>query len=295
MFITMCSFVLGVGFCAGNDTVFEIEPFRLGLFSGTTQFAIDGDALEWGEDWRSRLKFPVDNTVLGTGFGVMFGKAWEVRARAWGTLVRQDAGTLKDYDWVGGDLFAWSDSDAELSAFGVSTEATIWALSGETGALGPRFRLEYDQLDYSVSNVRQFSTVPELNVSYPGRCLTYRQERVSLIPAIAGTLWPADWLEAGGFVGASPFNYVWDHDNHLLRDKSARMATWGCSVLVGLHADYIIDKNIRIGLWGEYLYYESYTGNQDQRLPGDENNLNNIDGDIKRSTTMGGIRIAVNF
>ncbi len=289
------AFVLSVGLGAAGGEIFEIEAPRVSYFSGWTLYEIDGSDPEG--TWRSRLKFPVNNMTVGGGLGLLFGDEGELRLRGWATC-DDGAGTMRDDDWLDGDRDIWSRSDAELDAWGLSGEATWWPTRGSAGRLGLRLRMDYDRLDYDVYNVRQWSIYPESSASVEGLVLTYRQECVSMLPGLAGVYKPADWLELGGFLAVSPFTYVWDKDDHVLRDKISKMHSMGFALLGEARADVVLADRVRLGLWSEILYYRSWWASQDQHFyAGTDAGLefNDIDGEIERQTYMIGARFAIDF
>jgi len=289
------AFVLSLGLGAAGGGVLEIEAPRVSYFSGWTLYEIEGN--DAGGTWRSRLKFPVNNMTVGGGLGIIFGEEGEFRLRGWATC-DDAAGTMRDDDWLRGDRDIWSRSNAELDAWGVSGEVTWWPARGKDGRFGPRLRMDYDRLDYDVFNVRQWSIYPESTASVEGLVLTYRQERVSLLPGLAGVYAPARWLELGGCLAVSPFTYVWDEDDHVLRYKISKMHSMGFALLGEARADVVLADRVRLGLWGEILYYRSWWASQDQRFyagPDAGLKFSDIDGTIERQTYMLGARFAIEF
>jgi hypothetical protein len=285
--------MLGLG--AGEAPVIELEAPRVSYFSGYTQYEIEG--VDGGDAWRSRLKFPVNNMTAGCGLGLLLGETAEFRLRGWATL-DEGAGTMQDDDWTNDVKDIWSRSNAELEAWGLSGEATWWPLHGPVGTFGPRVRLDYDRLSYDVSNVRQWGLDPGNAASVDGLVLTYRQERVSLLPGVAGTLLPFGWMEFGGFLGVSPCTYVWDEDDHVLRYKRSEIQSVGFALVLETHVDFIIADRVRLGAFGEMYEYKSWWGSQDQEFyagPDAGTTFNDIDAEIRRETFMVGARFAIDF
>ncbi len=302
MVILSCNLVFVLGVCGADAPfVLDVEAPRVSYFSGRTLYEIEGISTDG--DWRSRLKFPVNNVTTGGGVGLLFGGEGELRLGGWTTLDRL-AGTMRDDDWLDGVNDIWSRSNAELEAWGVSAEATWWALRGRNGGLGPRLRAEYDRLDYDVKNVRQWAVDAGDIASVNGLVLTYRQERVSLIPGLAGFLRGAlsssHSVELGGFLGVSPWTYVWDRDDHLLRYKESETESLGVTFVGQAYLDFVCADCVRLGVWGEILYFRSWWGRQDQYFyggldPPAGTEYNNIEAEIRRQTFMVGGRLAIDF
>jgi len=292
-----------LGSAAAGGAILEIEAPRVSYFSGYTLYEISGHDLfksTGGNSlvkWRSRLKFPVNNMAIGGGLGLLFDDTSEFRLRGW-TTCDDKAGTMRDDDWLNGMRDIWSRSKADLEAWGVSGEVTWWAARGKNYRFGPRLRLDYDCLDYEVSDVRQWSIYPEGTASVDGLVLTYRQERASFLPGLAGVYAPVSWLELGSSLAVSPFTHVWDEDDHLLRFKVCKMRSFGFAFLGEARADVVLADRVRLGLWGEILYYRSWWARQNQRFYAGEYaglTFRRIHGDIERQTYMLGARFSVAF
>ena len=76
----------------------------------------------------------------------------------------------------------------------------------------------------------------------------------------------------------------------------------GCAKTFALmgeaRADIVLADRVRLGLWGEILYYRSWWANQDQRFyagPDAGLEFDGIDGEIERRTYMLGARVAIAF
>jgi hypothetical protein len=278
----------------GAAEVVVSPDMRFSYFSGYTQYEIEGT--DFFGDWSSRLKFPINNMRLDANLGLAF-DAVEISLGGWTTL-DQDAGTMQDDDFTNGTCDVWSRSNADLEAWGIEGHVNVWALQEQDFLLGPTVRAYYDRLDYDCSNVRQFALNPSDAASVDGLVLTYRQERVSFPIGVALAWRPEPWLRLEWFGAVSAFTYVWDEDDHLLREKKSESEGFAFAFPTGLNVDFVISDMVRLGVWGEFLFLQTWWAAQDQEFyagPDAGLKYEDIHTEIQRMDYAVGVRLAVDF
>ncbi len=278
----------------------EFTPsLRFSYFSGYTQYEINGVETVSGETykWRSRLKFPINNLRLDADIAARLEDQVEFTLGGWTTL-DEDAGTLRDDDYINGIKDVWSRSDADLDAFGIYGSMNLWLWDDDGLQVGPTFAFAYDCLQYSIYDVRQFALIPDLRANIDGKVLTYDQELVSF-PIGVATKWRAeDWFELNFSLAVSFADYVWDEDDHILRSKRSETAGLAYSVPASLTLDFILDEKVRLGIWGQYYFMQTYWAEQDQRFYAGEfagAGYEDVEAEIERQSYSVGARLAIDF
>lgn len=289
-------------FCSGLALGAEVgftPSVRFSYFSGHTAYEIRGEESLPGLtlDWRSRLKFPINNLRLDADMTVEIPESIDLVFGWWTTLDRE-AGTMRDDDYIEDIKYVWSRSDAELDAWGLAGSVKIWLLDGESFSLGPTLGFAYDRFDYDIYDVRQFALSPDDRATVNGLVLTYSQEQLSLPIGLAAKWRPAGWFELSSSVAASFLTYVWDEDDHVLRSKVSKNEGLAVSVPISVTADFIVADTVRLGVWGEYFFMRTYGAKQRQRFydgPYEGMSFNDVEADVERQSFAVGARLAIDL
>ncbi len=229
-------------------------------FSGSLVYEIEG--VDKDGPWRSELTFPINNMRLD-GLLSLHVDSIQFSLSGWTTLDR-DAGTMTDNDWAGNVRDIWSRSDAELNAFGGEGSVTFWALKCSTLSLGPSLGFRVSYFDYTLYDVKQWGQQAVVD----GKVLTYERYEAALYPGLAAQWRPMPSLQIGVDCLVTPFTYLWDEDDHVLRNKLSNAEALAWMFAVGLDVKYILWNSpaalIQLGVNGNYSYLTSWYGTQDQ-------------------------------
>jgi len=268
-------FLVIIVFIPGMLSAADLPPYDIevgiGLLSGDTTYQIGGKTVSSNNSVEtihfplSELEFPINTFMLSISGTMEFSK------RLTGSLGLQtnafdNSGKLKDSDWgvwhIGGELpdgsycdpllctadslDIYSESDASLDAliFDINLRYKLQSHKSKKASLdlfaGAGYR--YENFDYSVSNLDQWYPSFEDYKGYDfgheyesGRVLQYDVTyHITFIEAGA-SIDLFDKFELDASIGYSPFVYVHDRDNHLLRDKISEGALDGHAIFYSLN------------------------------------------------------------
>lgn len=284
-----------VAFCslAGASPAADLGlGFHTQKLSGHTTFHITATQFdeEIGADVKldSELEFPLDVFLLGGSVRLKgsfrSGEPWSVSLGASRNL-NHPSGSMKDSDWIAvpqynySAKFSYTESDAELEALVVYVEGRIGFLQRPNFTLELLAGYEYQDFSFEVLGVRgwqgsdlsgrvYFDTLHDVNVvDYD---VTYH------IPygGMASRLRVSPRLNLQATAAIAPAVKVTDHDDHLLRFKTADSDCSGWALKVGGSLRWKIlqtsaKSNWSLGLGLEYTEI-STKGTQDQTWYGDD-------------------------
>jgi len=289
----LCLAVVLVPGALGASEVEFIPSLDLSYFSGDTWYEIKGSSASG--DWRSRLTFPIHNIRLGGEMTFRVDSDLEFTLGGWRTL-DEEAGTLRDDDYLNGIRDVWSRSDADLVAWGLEGSFTYWGIRGEKVRFGPMLSVCYDRLDYDVYDVMQWGINPVDVIRVDGKVLTYRQERISAPFGVRLKWRPREWFQLEWKGAASFFTYVWDEDDHLLRSKLSKSEGLAFAFPTSLALEFVLADRVRLGAWGEFFFLRTWTARQDQHFYAGEHAGDSYDGldtTIMRWNYAAGVRLTV--
>jgi len=253
--------------CLKGAPSIEIAPsLDFSYFSGYTRYVIRGNNAEGS--WRSELTFPINNVrVEGAASLKVSSLPAEFCVSGWATLDTR-AGTLRDDDYQNGVRDVWSRSNAELEAWGLEGKVRSCIAGKGSFRFGPVISVQYDRLDYSVYNVRQFGLQPQDFAEVDGKVLSYRQERISF-PAGLCFCWKAtEELRIEGEAQVSAFTFIWDRDDHILRSKLSETEGFAVVVPACLKIDWSPLRRVHLGAFGRFFYLRTWWAYQDQSFYG---------------------------
>jgi hypothetical protein len=231
--------------------------------------------------WASELEFPLNNSMAGVSLYV--GSSHEENPRqvkgqfclVWLTTIDDDAGTMKDSDWIendaaygeashaGKDMYTESDARVQGTIFDV--DYAHYFRFGARWSLGPMIGYRSQKFEYEIYGYRgTYWTTP---VSGAGKALDY--EITYKIPYIG--------LSSGLFFGQTNQFELWftfaysnwvkaeDRDDHVLRYKLSEGDCEGNAYLINLSLDWNLYPNWILGLGAEYSDIDT-TGAQHQQF-----------------------------
>ena len=243
---------------AAENPPFDLE-IGAGLLHGDTTYQIGGKSVYSNGTTESihfplsKLEFPINTYMLSIDSTVVFSEQLTGNIGIKKTIV-DDSGILKDSDWgvwhIGSDLphttgicdptlctadslDIFSESDATLDAFifDINVQYNILSSKRKKGDLdiftGLGYR--YENFNYKVSNLDQWYPSFEGYFGFDfgheyesGRVLNYDVSyHIPYIDAGAA-LRLFDTISFDASIGYSPLVFVYDRDNHILRDKISR-------------------------------------------------------------------------
>ena len=218
----------------------------------------------------SELEFPVDNSLWGFEGSLGYRHPYndkQDRARltiSFFSDIDNDAGKMKDYDWVDDDghsgLDIYSESDADLDAVIIDLYYIFNFFPSKMIVIGPMIGYRYQFFEYEISNLYQigfgpYSQDPNINVGFiPGKTLTY-EVKYNIVyfglntDVLVGDSFRLNLRGGAGWVSAK------DEDDHLVREppKLSKGDCEGEAYLANINASLNFFHNWTLQLSGEYI------------------------------------------
>ena len=254
---------------------------RLGLetryIRGDTTYHISFDnPPDYGGHCESELEFPLDNFMAGInliiGFRCKDNSVGRLNFTLLGTA-NNDAGTMKDSDWVendrpayieifeedpgagythpGKDLYTESDANLKGSIFDINYVHSfsinkIWSL-------GPMIGYRYQKFEYDIYHYK--GTYWDVPVSGTGKVLDYEiKYNIPYIGFSSDLLFGKDdQFKLNLAFGYSDWAEAKDKDNHLLRGLYLENDCTGEAYLIGLNGDWKFWPRWILGFGAEYV------------------------------------------
>ncbi|MFQ5559020.1 MAG: omptin family outer membrane protease [Nitrospinota bacterium] len=230
----------------GESPGVGIEANKWGLslgytkMSGYTQYEIGGmvehDGItEFAYFPISRLRFPLNLYLLNVGARIFPGNQFSFFTR-FSINITGNQGKMEDSDFFStGELAIFSLSDTDLSAESLEVGANFEIRRTENHSLKLVLGYLGQYFDYDVKNVIQWSPPrPDLeHFAHHGKVLEYNI--TYHIPYFGADLniTPGNKFDFGFFVHYSPFTFVRDKDDHILREKRSKGKTDGNATRLG--------------------------------------------------------------
>lgn len=237
-------------FCSASNLDFGYEKM-----TGDTSYQISG------EGWKSLLEFPLDIKLVTITYQQRFNNDYELGLN-YKTNLTEEAGTMKDSDWIYNQKIFYSESKADLNSnFYDLHLAKIKNLD--------KFRLKsilgykYNYFDYTIHDGTQWNYLYNSTSSLDGEVLDYQV--TYHIPYIGFDISTENKKQIMWNINVnfSPFLSANDRDDHILRSKLSKAETEGTGIFINYNLIYILRKNIN--LKGNISYSNINTsGNQNQ-------------------------------
>jgi len=263
-----CSFFVTGGYIKG-DTTYHISYY------------------EGASGVESELEFPLDNYLLKIEVSLRYKKSNDGQDKAnltigWFTNIGSYAGKLKDSDWLSDDLDIslvgsahpgkdiYSESDASLKANIIDANLLYNFYFTQNITVGGIIGYRHQRFEYDVSNADQIGYgpyYPYFTVYVPGPVLDYEVEYDIPYLGLNTNLLCGQEFELNLRAAFSPWTYVHDRDDHILRYKLSKGSCRGSAFFISINADWRFSSGLlRIG--GEYTnidtqgtqYQEFYAG-----------------------------------
>jgi outer membrane protease len=255
---------------------------------------------------QSELEFPLDNVMAG--LKVIAGDKFKENPQQTKsqisltliTVVDQDAGIMKDSDWIendghpGKDIY--TESDAKLRGAVFEIRYAYHFRYNDMWTIGPVIGYRYQKLDYDIYGYRGYRYSTPLYGE--GKVLEY--EVTYKIPYIG--------LTGEGLIGNKhQFRFVWsfgysnwtevtDRDDHILRYKLSEGGCEGEAYLVNVGLDWNFLPQWILGVGAEYVDIDA-TGTQHQRFYAGSSagTTYDVDDRISSSLLSGMVRVLYEF
>ncbi len=265
-----------------EDKSFSID-FAAEQWNGYTEYEIRAGSTIYGPtgeivDIRSRLRFPIESILFRVGGALQTGR---LRFDAHASIQVQNSETVfKDWDTYDGSsgrktfIYGTAINSGKLIGFDVSGSYLFRCGKIEFGP-GIEFaflRMEFDdetlkQVDYAYFDTLTWYLEPyetPLTHFVPGPVLKYKIDYKLLYFGGSAALQSSSGLKGKFTVMVAPVCWANDFDEHLLRDKTAKIASSGRAGYVKLDAGYDLNNFISVSAGIAYHAVKT-SGPQDQR------------------------------
>jgi outer membrane protease len=265
------SFGIGIGYLNGN-TLYHISSY---------------DAT--GQGIESELEFPIKTFMLSIQGGYLSkdrkGRDEVKITLQWLTNIDSGSGQLKDSDWLtdtydiqappsppnppnsgyphpGLDIFSTSDIKSTVNIIDLRGSYSNWL--SDNLSIGPLGGFLYQNFQFDASNLNQVGYGPwaVYTATVPGLVLTYQVTYAVPYLGVHSQIQLGHQFQTIIDLGYSPWVWVNDKDDHVLRQKVAEASTTGKAYLASATLQWNIqDDCIQVG--GQYLKIDT-TGTQTQ-------------------------------
>ena len=230
---------------SSNVTLLDMEDQGIQLFLGASIDVENGDMtyiIQGSEDggWKSELEWPLENIVyIGGVASVDFRRKFQVNAGIW-TSVTDDAGKMKDSDWLfgfyGDQRVIYSETEATVDSTQFDVNLRYNFLSRETLSLGAILGYSYTKWDWKAGNGFQTTIDPFTFFQGPieGIGITYEEKIQVPYLGLALSMFPLN--SSFGFnvyTLYSPIAQCDDEDDHIQRFKLSTGETDGTFLSLG--------------------------------------------------------------
>ena len=226
----------------------------------------------------SRLDWDLDDVfLLGLSASVRSGRA-SLNLGVWGGLGRDDAGRMKDYDWMMGDsrdihgplaggASEYSRSDDTVKSAWMADANISWDLFEAESAfrLFPFLGVRYERYEWDATGgVAYYSDMDWEPCKFNGKLIEYRQELFQPYLGL-GASWTADKLALSAYGRFAPVYWGKDRDNHLMRgfvteDETDWEAFDDVAYGLGARAEWAFTENLSANVavdWARYALAEA--------------------------------------
>lgn len=272
----------------GEQRLFENKSFSFDFaveqWNGYTEYQILAGSTTYGPtgemvDIRSRLRFPIESILFRVGGAYQAGR---LRFAAHVNVQLQSSETVfKDWDTYDGSsgrktfIYGTATNSGKLIGFDVSGSYLFrWGRI----EFGPRIEFAFRRMEFDDKNLKQvdyayFDTLTWYLEPYEtpltrfvqGPVLKYKIDYKLLYFGGSAALQSAFGLNGKFTIMVAPVCWANDFDEHLLRNKTAKIASSGRAGYVKLDAGY--DLNSFISVSAGIAYHAVKTsGPQDQRF-----------------------------
>lgn len=211
----------------------------------------------------SELKWPISAIMGEVGGELHPGKHFEIRGSFAHNLTSNLTDDMEDSDWIYDpdhrDIY--SESDTEFEGYVADAAVRYWFFDrpydGDTSlSIGAGVGFTYQHYEWEASDTYQRSSIPGYTGHASGLVITYQTDLYMpyLELAVKSKLGKVDMI---GTIGVSPYLWVKDEDDHLLRNRRMETDAHGYSVKGGLQTDYNFTDKWFAGLRINLLYYSA--------------------------------------
>ncbi|PIE32867.1 hypothetical protein CSA56_13805 [candidate division KSB3 bacterium] len=269
--------------------------------SGDMTYSIQGS-----EDggWKSSLEWPLENMWYAGGVGsVNFSRNFRLNIGIWKSLT-DDAGTMKDSDWLygyyGDTTAIYSETDTTVESVHIDANGRYDFMQNDSMTFGAILGYTYTKWDWTAGDGFQW-TIDPLSYYYgsvTGRAITYKQELKIPYVGLGLSISPARTpLGFNLYALYSPIAKCDDRDDHILRSKLSQGETDGTFLSLG--GEFLVKFATRWSVTGT-LQYSAYDleGTQEQYFYAGENagrGSTGIDLEIEGSQAYFGLTIGYKF
>ena len=243
-----------------GENIYTTLGLQSGYITGDTTYHI---SFSGGE---SELEFPLDNFLLGIEGGLGYkniNNDKQDRARltvSWFTDITNDAGKMKDSDWVDGDghegLDIYSESDADLDTNIIDINGVYNFCPTKNISIGPMVGYKYQKFEYDISNLNQVGYGPYdpgYTSSVSGKVLDYEVKYKIPYLGLSTDLLLGDKFQMNLRFGYSPWAEANDVDDHLLTYALRKADCDGDAYLINLNAGWKFLPAWILQVGGEYV------------------------------------------
>ena len=271
-------------FCADLGKFYVEEQAGLGLISGFTKYHITFEDDVWvvyrGTRYQyygeSELEFPLSNSIWSTGLVAGFKQPKDASKDTlrfslnWAANISEDAGTMKDSDWLSAaydlayngaihnGLDIYSESDSSLSAAAIDFNARYYFWFNRFG-VGPLVGFRWQRLKYQITDLSQvgYGGYSDWGATWAGQVGYYEVEYA--VPYIGASAQVAinSAFSAGLSLAYAPAAAADDLDRHLLRDLQSTSSCTGTAQIIGINAAWQFKENWRLSLDYEHFALEA--------------------------------------
>jgi len=278
--IATAACLLSIPARSSGSNVFVEIGLETRYVHGDSTYYISGDDPVLGS-WASELEFPLNN--LTAGVSLVVGSRHEKNSSqtkgqfclAWLRTVSENAGTMKDSDWIENDAGCgepphagrdmYTESDARVQGTILDINYAYHFRCGNRWTLGPMIGYRSQKFEYEIYGLRgMYWTTP---VYGAGRVLDY--EITYKIPYIGLSsdllLGRNNQFQLHLGFASSDWAKAEDRDNHILRYKLHEGDCEGEAYLVNVMLGWKFRSRWILGLGGEYVDINT-SGRQHQRF-----------------------------
>jgi len=248
-----------------------------GFKHGDVTYEIGGDysdsAGDSGSYWfpLSKLKWPINAVMAGFDASVRPFNRVELNASFFHNITNNlGGGKVEDSDWMydpaiyGDTPDIYSESDTDFRGYTGDLQARFWIIdrhyrNNSSFSLGVAAGFAYQHYNWEASNLDQWSPSGVYGTDHTytaGPVGTYKAELFMpyLELALRSKIGSVD---INGTIGGSPYLWVRDEDDHMLRKRLMTTDAHGYSVKAGLQANYNINPHWFVGARFNVLYFKA--------------------------------------
>ncbi len=248
-----------------------------GYKHGDVTYEIGGDYSDStgdsGSYWfpLSKLKWPINTVMAGVDASLRPFRRVEINASFFHNITNNlGQSKMEDSDWVfdpavyGNTPDIYSESDTDFRGYTADLQARFWLIdrhySNESSfSLGIAAGFAYQHYDWEASNLDQWSPSGVYGTDHDyvsGLVGTYKAQLFMpyLELAVRSKVGKVDIY---GTIGGSPYLWVKDEDDHMLRKRLMTTDAHGFSLKAGLQANYNITPYWFVGARVNLLYYKA--------------------------------------